>query len=65
MRYRVAVMVPMTGSLEVVKRIAQKCPEYRLCWLFMAPPAFNPFISMPDALQVNVYDSIRSLGKDG
>jgi hypothetical protein len=69
MRYHVAVIVPTTGSLELLKRIVQKRREHWLCCLLMALPALNPFISLPDALQVQVYDSkrdsMRNLRRDG
>jgi hypothetical protein len=69
MRYHVAVIVPTTVSLELLKRIVQKRREHWLCWLLMALPVLNPFISLPDALQVQVYDSkrdsIRNLRRDG
>jgi hypothetical protein len=67
--YHVAFIMPTTGSIGLVKKIAQKRREYWLGWLLMVLPALQPLISMQDALQVEVYDSKRdsmmSLRRDG
>ncbi|GAH13616.1 unnamed protein product [marine sediment metagenome] len=43
-----AVIMHTTGSLEVLKRIAQKRREHWLCYLLSVIPALYPFGSRKD-----------------